>query len=349
MAEDSEKTEAPTSKRLGEARNKGDVARSHEVDTAFFLLCVFLLFNVAGGFLMDQMKLVVSGGFKHINYDLTVLSTQTLFMEYLVRFFYIFGPIALVMLFISFFSSYIQVGWIFTTEELKMNWNALFNPKGFLNLVSIESFKNLAKGLVKLSVVSFIIYLTIKKDLSNFMGLVDLSVLQIFEFTGRIILKIISNILYIYILIALGDFFWTKYLYIKKLKMSKTEVKDEFRQMEGDPLVKHKIRSLMMEESAKRMMKKVPLADVVITNPVHLAIAIQYKQEEQDAPIVLAKGKDLVAEKIKEIAREHNIPIIEDKPLARLLYQKCEIGEEIAVELYGAVAEILAYIFKNKK
>lgn len=347
MAEETEKTEKPTGKRLGEAKKKGDVARSSEVDTAFFLLILLLFLKFGGPFIIHIFRDMMYYTFTHLTLPITETNILTLTIKYFIYFWLVVGPLGIILMAVGIFSSVIQVGWIFSTEQLKLNWKIL-NLGGFKEIFSIHGFKKLAKGLVKLSILSLIVWLTIRKEINNFMGLMFLDINTIFIYLLKLIIKVITYLLLFYVFFAAADFFWSKYLYIKKLKMSKSEVKDEFRQMEGDPLVKNKIRSLMMEESLKRMMGDVPKADVIITNPIHLAIAIKYSPEMSDAPIVLAKGKRLIAERIKEIARENNIPIVEDKPLARLLYKNCEVGKEIDVEFYAAVAEILANIYKTK-
>jgi flagellar biosynthetic protein FlhB len=347
MADETEKTEKPTGRRLGEARKKGDVARSSEVDTAVFLLILLLFLKFGGPFVIYIFKEIMRYAFTHLTMPLTETNVMTLTIKYFIYFWLVVGPLGLILMVMGIVSSIVQVGWIFTTNQLKLNWN-IIKLGGFKEIFSIHGFKKLAKGLIKLTILSLIVWLTIRKEIHNFMGLIFLDMSSIFIYLLKLIVKVITYLLLFYVFFAVADFFWSKYLYIKKLKMSKSEVKDEFRQMEGDPLVKNKIRSIMLQESLKRMMKDVPQADVIITNPVHLAVAIKYNPEVSEAPIVLAKGKRLIAERIKEIARENNIPIVEDKPLARLLYKNCEIGEEIDVQFYAAVAEILANVYKAK-
>lgn len=349
MPDEQDRTEMPTSKRLGEAKNKGDVARSGEIDTAVFLLIILLFIKLGGGFVFAQMQYLLSSAFTHLNYEINIQNVTTLFQENLFRYFVIYIPFGVLVIVVAFVASYMQVGWLYTPDKLKPKWNNLITPGGLKTLVSVESLKNFLKGIVKLTVLSFIMYLTIKKEIANFMGLVDMTVPMIYAYLLKLVFKVLLNILIFYAVFAIGDYLWTKFLYIKRMKMTKSEVKDEFKQMEGDPQIKSKIHTLMMEESMKRMMKKVPEADVVITNPVHLAVALEYKPEMHTAPMVVAKGKNLIAERIKEIARENDIPIIENKPLARMLYKTSEVGQEIDVELYSAVAEILAQLYKDRK
>jgi len=348
-AEGQEKTEKPTAKRQREARKKGNVAKSQEVDNALFLIAALVLFLTSGSYIMDRIKVLVTDSLININYEVTAQNIPPLVVEYLMKMFVIFFPFALTMLVITFLSSYLQIGWLFSTSSLKLNWSSLFNiGKGFSQLFSLTKLKDLWKSLIKLIGLSIIAYLTVKKEIFSFLGLASLSPQLIYTYITKIVLKLLGNILIIYSVIAAADFALTKFLHTKKLKMSKSEVKDERRQMEGDPQVKRQIMNLMFQQSRKKMMEDVPKADVVITNPVHIAVALSYDSKGESAPIVVAKGKRLIAEEIKRIAREHNIPIFEDKPLARLLYKTTELGQEISVELYGAVAEILAEIYKLK-
>lgn len=347
MADETEKTEAPTGKRLQDARKKGDVARSSEIDTAIFLLILLVILKVGGPFLLYVFKEFFTYAFLNFNTRLDILSVQNLAIKYFIYFWLIIGPIGLILMISGTIASIVQVGWIVTTDKLK--WNLDFLKMNGLNQVfSMDGFKKLAKGLVKLAILTINIWLVVRKEVDNFMGLIFLDIYQIFTYLLKIIIRVIIYLLIFYVFFAVIDYVWSKFLYMKKLKMTKSEVKDEFKQLEGDPQVKRKILKLMMEESMKRMMGDVPQADVVITNPTHLAIAIKYDPEVSDAPIVLAKGKRLIAEKIKEIAKENNIPIVEDKPLARLLYKHSEIGKPIDVQFYAAVAEILASIYKAK-
>ncbi|MDD3501175.1 MAG: flagellar biosynthesis protein FlhB [Candidatus Cloacimonadales bacterium] len=347
MADETEKTEQPTSKRLSDARKKGDVARSSEIDTAIYLLMLLLILKVGGPYILHVLKELFIQSFTNLNKRLDNVSTQTIAIKYMLYYWLIIGPIGLALMISGTIASIVQVGWLVTTDKLKWNFD-IFKMDGLKQVFSAEGFKKLAKGLVKLGVLTLIIWLVIRKEIEHFMGLSFLDINQIFTYMLKILVKIIIYLLIFYIFFAVIDYVWSKFLFMKKLKMTKSEVKDEFKQMEGDPQVKQKILRLMMEESIKRMMGDVPQADVVITNPTHLAIAIKYDPEISDAPIVLAKGKRLIAERIKDIAKENDIPIVEDKPLARLLYKHSDIGKPIDVQFYAAVAEILAAIYRAK-
>jgi flagellar biosynthetic protein FlhB len=256
-------------------------------------------------------------------------------------------PIGFAFIVGGLISMLVQVGWYVNWNALKPKFN-FFKLEGLTQIFSVEGGKKLAIDLVKLFILGLITWIVVKKFIFDLLGLVNLDLVGIYLFLVKLIVRILIALLMFYVLFAVLDFIWTKFQFIQRLKMTKSEVKDEFKQMEGDPQVKRKIMSLMMEESMKRMMKEVPKADVVITNPVHLAIAIKYDQAVSEAPIAVAKGKRLIAEKIKQIARENDIPIIEDKPLARLLYKHCKVGKPIDVQFYAAVAEILAKVYRMK-
>ena len=346
-SEESEKTEDPTGKRLSEARKKGNVARSGEVDTAFFLLMLLLIIKIGGPYIINVLKSLFEYAFRNLDTDLTLLNVQNLYIRYFFYYWVILLPIGLLFIFSGFISMLLQVGWLVTFENLKPKFE-IFKLGGLKEIFSIEGFKKLLKGIVKLFILVLITWMVIRKFLFDMLGLINLELTGIYMFLIRLVVRIITTLLIFYVFFATIDFIWSKFQHKKKLKMTKSEVKDEFKQMEGDPQVKRKILTMMMEESMKRMMKEVPQADVVITNPVHLAIAVKYDSQKGDAPFVIAKGKRLIAEKIKQIARDNDIPIVEDKPLARLLYKHCEVGKPIDVQFYAAVAEILAQVYKMK-
>ena len=340
--EQQEKTEEPTSRRKRKARNEGKVAKSEEVTNAFFLLTALVVFKTIGGFLMSKMKIYSTESLLNLDFVLKPSNMPQLF-------FTIFSPVAAILIVVTFIASIIQVGWMWTTKNIKLQLNkAIQFSNPFSKVFKPEGIKNLAKSLLKVIILGFISYLVLKNDIPFLMNLIDMNVQQIFSYVADLVLKLLFYILIFYIAFAAADFIITKLLHHKKMKMSKSEVKDERKQMEGDPEIRSKLRTLMMEESRKRMMEEVPDADVVITNPIHLAVALKYDSDKFDAPFVVAKGKRLIAEKIKEIAREHNIPIIEDKPLARMLYKTSEVGQEIVPDLYSAVAEIIAQVYKMK-
>ena len=344
------KTEEPTAKRLDDARKKGNVARSQEIDNAFFLVLFLLILTAGGGYIIRGILRTIQYGLNNLETEITILNVQHIFIQYSLHYLVIILPIGLIFIFSGLLSMTLQTGFLISWEHIKPKFD-IFKMDGLKQIFSMQGLKKLVIDLVKLTVLILIIWLVTRRFVYDILGLVNLDIVNIYLFLVRMIVRIVATLLIFYAFFAVVDYIWTKFQYTEKLKMTKSEVKDEFKQMEGDPQVRRKLLSLMMEESLKRMMKEVPTADVVITNPVHLAIAIKYDQAISDAPIVVAKGKRLVAERIKEIAREHDVPIIEDKPLAQLLYKQCKVGKGIDVQFYAAVAQILSqvYTMKNKR
>jgi flagellar biosynthetic protein FliR/FlhB len=347
MADDSEKTEEPTGKRLNQARKKGDVPRSSEVDTAIFLLMFLIIIKIGGPYIVAMLKDFYIYSFNSLNTELSIPNLQNVYIKFLYNFWIILLPISTLLIISGLVSMLLQVGWLVTFENIKPKFD-VFNFKGLKEIFSPDGLKKLVKGNVKLIILALLTWMTLRKFLNDMLGLVNLNIVSIYLFLINLVVRIIISLLIFYAFFAVIDFVWTKFNHRKKLKMTKSEVKDEFKQMEGDPQVKRKILKTMMEESMKRMMKEIPEADVVITNPIHLAVAIKYDLKISEAPIVVAKGKRLIAEKIKQLARDNDIPIIEDKPLARLLYKNSNIGKPIDVQFYAAVAEILAQVYKVK-
>ena len=223
-----------------------------------------------------------------------------------------------------------------------------FNPiNGFKRILSKESLFNLVLSIAKISLITYVAYTTIKGDADKLFILYELELNQAIALIGNIIINTGLKISIIYLLVGIIDWAYQKHKFNEDMKMTKQEVKDEFKNTEGDPQIKGQQRRRMQEASQRRMMQDVPKADVVITNPTHFAVAIRYDAESHTAPVVLAKGEDFIAQKIKEVAKEHHVPIVENKPLARTLYANVEIGEEIPPELYQAVAEVLAMIYSQ--
>ena len=246
-------------------------------------------------------------------------------------------------------ASLMQSGFIFTGEPLKPDLKKLNPISGFKKIFSMRSVVDLIKNLTIVTLISVIAYKFVKNNYMQIMNYGSLKIEAILAAFGSLVIDIFFKIAIVMLIISIIDFAYQKYKHNKELKMSMQEIKEEYKQQEGDPLIKSKIRQKQREMASGRMMQDVPDATVVITNPTHLAIAIKYEQGEDGAPIVVAIGADNVAIKIKEIASENDIPIIENKPLARLIYKELEVGSEIPADMYQAVAEILALVYKLKK
>jgi flagellar biosynthesis protein FlhB len=346
MAADN-KTEHPTSRRLQKAREKGQVARSREVPSAVVLvgglLVVFYTSEQMATGLMDQMKIVFR---LRVPSDLSVIWVNDLIRTISLGAGIIVAPVALICLALGIASNVVQGGLVFSTEGLGFHFEKLNPASGFGRLFSKNGLVQLVKGVLLISIVSFVGYKVVCSYLPIYPRLVLMDTRQLIYWTGSISFELFIKVGAFLFIIALGDYAFQKHQYLDQLKMTKQEVKDEFREMEGDPMIKGRIRRLQREASKKRMMADVPTADVVITNPTHYAVALSYKMDSMEAPKVVAKGVGFLALKIKELAREHDVPMVENRPLAQTLYKSVEVGQTIPAELYRAVAEILAYIYK---
>lgn len=353
MAEESstggEKTEAPSAKRRADFRKKGQVAQSKEVQTAG-LLTIALLFWLfyLPVFWSNISELLTSiwrnphdfDGSPSKVFSLTVFITQE--MAYLLL------PLFVLVVIIGFFSSLFQIGWLFTTQPLTPDFTKLDPVKGFGRMFSVRSLVDLLKSILKVVLIGWIAYSTVYDHFEEALILVDTSPNEAVFFLGRVAMLILAKVCGLLILIAAIDFLYTKHEMEEKMKMTKQEVKEEFKEMEGDPYIKSQIRRIQQDMAQKRMMADVPEADVVITNPTHISVAIKYDTQSMDAPMILAKGADHIAMRIREIARENDIPIMENPPVARLLH-KIDLGATIPEEMFKAVAEILAHVYSLKK
>jgi flagellar biosynthetic protein FlhB len=347
---DVDKTEKPTPRRRRKAREEGSVARSMELNSAVLLLMGtvgILLFGsgiAAGVGNLCRCLLKASG-----EVSLTTSVLPTYLWEGASTLLALFLPFFAVLILAALASNLTQVGFLVTPKPLMPKLSRLSPLKGAQRFFSARSLVELAKSILKLVVVGLVVYLAIRAEFNRILELSALRPSLLLAEIGRLAGLVLLKAAIVILLIAMFDYAYTRYEYEKSLKMSKHEVKEEFRQTEGDPQVKSKIRGLQIRAALRRMMKKVPQADVVITNPIHIAVALKYDSKRDRAPIVLAKGARRVAERIKEIAREHDIPIVENPPLAQMLYKVVDIGQEIPAELYRAVAEILAFVYRLKR
>ncbi len=351
MPEDSfqEKTEKATPRRRQKAREKGNVAKSSELNSALVLLA-----GLAGlGFLAAGMSRRLMGLFRFfLSQGFAIQLNQVNVYAYLVfvlkQIFSLLAPFLLAVVIAGVASNLAQIGFLFTTEPLKPKLGTLNPITGFKKLFSLKGLFELPKAVIKLVIIGVISYLTIRGKLPQFFLLSQMGLDAIVGVIGKIALLLGFRVSVVFLILAVIDYAFQKWDYEKRLRMTKEEVKEERRQHEGDPLVKARIRSVQRELARRRMMKEIPKADVVITNPTSLAVALRYDPEKMSAPQVVAKGARLLAKKIVELAKQHSVPIVEDKRLARLLYRKVKIGEEIPVVLYQAVAEVLSYIYRLK-
>lgn len=355
--EGGEKTEAATPKKLSDARKKGQVAKSRELTAAAELVASFLTLRVyvrqLGGRFIDIFRLVwqdVLPGFVSMNRDgLTVQANNSLFVEIVEQMLLCVLPFFLVGVIVAALSDLVQVRWQVATEPLKPSLSKLNPANGFKRMFSKQALFELLKSILKVVLILYVAYASIRSHANELFILYDMPLSQAIQLIGSVIIDTGLRISIVYIVIGVLDYIFQKRKFNEDMKMTKQEVKDEYKDSEGDPEIKGRQRQRMREVSQRRMMKDVPKADVVITNPTHIAVALKYDAEAaHSAPVVLAKGEDYMAAKIREAAKEAGVPIRENKPLARALYATVDIGQEIPPELYEAVAEILAVVYNER-
>ena len=347
-----EKTEKATPKKRQKARDEGQVAKSQEVSTAAMLIIGFSALAIFSGLLLTG----VANMFDHAFSFITDLQDDfnPAFMTGLVawglgRIILIALPIFLITTLVSVAMNLLQVGWNPTLKPLKPKFSKLNPIKGFKKIFGLQALVNFAKSLLKLTLVGIVVFVIISGEANMIPTLFDVSFGEAISYIGALLIRIGITIGVLYIFIALFDWAYTKWKHEKDIKMSKQEVKEEWKQQEGHPQVKQKIRQKMREVSMRRMMQGLPEADVIITNPTHYAVALKYDMFGlSGAPRLVAKGVDFMAKRIREVGLEHDIPIVENPPLARAIYDDVDLEQEIPEELYVAVAEIMAYVFKLK-
>lgn len=347
-----EKTEDATAKKLNDAREKGQVAKSQDLIVAFMLMTLFLVLKVFAGYLgnnfMEDYR-ASYGMISQVAGDTFTLNTASMLLSFgLQRIVTGCLPFLAGAFIMAFLANVFQVKWKPTLKPLSPKFDK-FNPiNGFKQMFSKDKLFELLKALVKIGLLGYIIYDALRDQWGMLLNMYALSFLDAIVYIGETIIDLGIKIAIFFFLFAFIDYMYQRRKFSEDMKMTKQEVKDEFKQSEGDPQVKGKIKQKMREVSQRRMMQALPEADVVITNPTHLAVAIKYDRNKSAAPIVIAKGADYLAQKIKEAAREYDIEIVENKPLARMLYYNVDLDAEIPQELYQMVAEVLAYVYGLK-
>ncbi len=353
--EGGEKTEPATQKKLDDARKEGKVARSKDLTEGVALVVLFLLLKVFIGYVGERMVNLFDSTigrmaeFVEVNRGgLSTVAITSMLMNAIVELLLIIWPFLVFGFVITFLVTIYQVGWKVSMKPMEPKLSK-FNPiNGFKRIFSKDSIFELVKSIAKVGIIVYITYTNIKDEANNLFILYEISLNQAIALVGEIILDVGLQIAIVFVFVGLVDYFYQRWKFADEMKMTKQEVKDEYKNTEGDPQIKGRIRQKMREASQRRMMQDVPKADVVITNPTHFAVAIKYDAEVSKAPIVVAKGEDFLAQKIKEVAKENNVEIVENKPLARMLYHNVDIGAEIPPELYQSVAEVLAMVYHMK-
>ncbi|MBN8234466.1 flagellar biosynthesis protein FlhB [Halobacillus kuroshimensis] len=342
-----EKTEKATPKKRQDTRKKGQVPKSQDVNTGVLLLFMFGGLFLLGGYMRDAVLNMYRHAFTYyVHQDLTQEQTHTIFVEMTMETAKVTAPLMGIAVVAGIASNLLQVGVMFTGEPLKADLKKIDPIKGAKRIFSARALVELLKSLLKISVVGVITFSIIWINKDQMMMMSQKSVEDAVSFFGTItVIMGIASALAL-LLLSVLDYTYQRYDHEKNIRMSKKDIKDEYKNIEGDPQIKAKIKEKQRQMSASRMMSEVPQADVVITNPTHYAVAVKYDDQESDAPIVVAKGVDFLALKIKDIARAHDIVTVENRPLARSLYAKCEIDKPIDEEFFKAVAEILAYVYR---
>jgi len=347
--EGQEKTEQPTGKRKEKSRQEGQVAKSQEINYVAGLFASLLYFTFSG-------PSMVRGLYRMVRRFLADISDVTINSEFVIEllgktindFFALMLPFFALLVVVAILSNIFQIGPLFTMKPLQPDINKLDPVSGFKRIISFQKLFELAKNVLKLLIIGIIPCIVLLAEVDEIPLIMDAEIWSIMGYIGSVIIKIIFYVTLVMVLLAIIDFIYQRWTNTRKMMMTKQEVKDERRQAEGDPKVKARIRQLQFRMALKRMMQDVPTADVVVTNPVHLAVALKYDRTKADAPLVVAKGARLIAEKIKQVAREHNVPLVENKPLAQTLYKMVDVGDIIPESLYRTVAEVLAYVYTQK-
>jgi flagellar biosynthetic protein FlhB len=345
-----EKTEAPTSRRLQEARKKGDVAKSMEVPSAAVLLAGVFTLYLTSTYMMEHIFMMMKFYFNNLHtLEITPGNMEMMSRESMVKTGLIVAPVMGVIVLTALLANYAQVGVLLSTEKITPKFDNLDLVKGFGRLFSKQTMANVVKSIAKIVIVGYVSFSEIKKSLPGILPLMDQDPIMILSFVAEVAFWIFLKSALIIALLAAADYAFQRWQFTEKMKMTKQEIKDEAKQTEGDPHVKGRIRAIQMEMARKRMMAEVPEAEVVITNPTRLAIALKYDNMSMAAPMVVAKGAGFIAQRIREIAAAHNIPLVENKPLAQALYKAVDLNQTIPQNLFQSVAEVLAYVYSLKR
>jgi flagellar biosynthetic protein FlhB len=346
-----EKTEKATPKKRQDSRKKGQVLKSQDVTSAILLLSVFLFLFFAAGFMRDRFFVFFHQAFTEyltlpkLDEDLAMI----IYSDVMIQMAFILLPIMLIAVVAGIAGNLFQFGLLLTAEPLKMDLKKLDPIKGLKRIFSIRAIIELMKSILKISFIGTVTTLIVMTNIDKVLGLAFKSPWDTLTTIGQLAALMGITAAFVLLFISILDFMYQKFDYEKNLRMSKQDIKDEYKNSEGDPIIKSRIKQRQREMAMRRMMQEVPDADVVITNPTHYAIALKYKDGDMDAPIVVAKGVDFIAQKIKLIANEHDIVMVENRPLARSLYEDVEIGGMIPEEFFKAIAEILAYVYRIQR
>lgn len=351
MAEDDDsKTEEPTSKRLSNAREEGNILQSQEVKTAAMLMAMTVFVWLIAPMTMTRLRGIL---LRFIEQPDTIRvgtpgELQSLAVDVLSSVgLTIIIPLGF-LLSVGLVSALAQTGWMIVPDKLVPDLNKLNPLNGLKRMFSLNSVMELGKSIAKMLVVGILCYFILKPRLADLDLLPSMDLMDILAYFHRLLVRLLFFVALIVLVIAAADWVYQRFTYLKKLRMTKQEVKDEHKQSEGDPMIKSRLRALRIQRARNRMMAAVPKADVVVTNPTHYACALKYDADTMNAPVLVAKGQNLIALKIREIAEENDVPIVENPPLARALYATVDIDREISPDHYKAVAEVISYVMRLK-
>lgn len=348
-SDSSQKTEDPTGRKLQEARDQGQVPKSQEVNNVLMILALTLSVVVFGGAMARDIVNMSLPFIETPDLVPTDIGHLTTMGWKLLGMILMAGAAPLVIaLLAAFGAGYLQFGLILSGESLMPSLEKISPLAGIKRIFSMRSLSDFLKGLLKIVLVGAIVYVVVTPSVGDLHKLIGMEAVQLLGVIADLLRRMLFTVFAAMVVIALADVLYQRYEHIKGLRMSRQEIKDEMRESEGDPLVKGRLRQLRMERARKRMMAEVPKADVVVTNPTHYAVALKY-DAQMASPKVVAKGVDKVAQKIREIAAENDVPVVENPPLARGLYAAVDIDQEITPEFYKAVAEVIGYVFRLKR
>jgi flagellar biosynthetic protein FlhB len=349
---DSDKTEEPTDHKLQEARKKGQVFKSQDVISTLLLVATAGILSSTGAWLFWQIGHYTVHVWSLIpDIPKHPIGDRNNFLDglQLVLAFKVIIPLIAAAFVVAVLGNIAQIKFLFSTEPLHPKLSKINPIEGFKRIFSVRSLVELAKQVAKLTVISWVVYKVIKGEILTLTHAIQWDLYQTTSFIKKMVKKIVSNVLVAMTALSIIDYIFQRQQFMKQMKMSIQELKDEYKDTEGNPQVKGKIKQLMRQAAMGRMMGDVPGASAVITNPTHVAVALRYRQGEDKAPMVVAKGERLLAVQIKVIAEENNVPVLENVELARMLFSASEVGQPIPPDMYKAVAEVLAYVFKLKK
>jgi flagellar biosynthetic protein FlhB len=348
--EGGEKTEEPTGHKLGKAREKGQVAKSQDITSAGILFIAGGVLVLCAPFIWEHLVGVYTYYVWRIaEIDITTVDIWPWFYTAMQEILIMILPLSFAIMIAGIAINLYQLGGlIISTENIQFKLSNINPISGFKNMFKLKSLVDLIKHSIVICVIAWMCYSIINSHMETFTVMIDMQPAEMALFTLKVVAEMYFKVVLLLIVIAFIDYSYQKWQFMRDMRMSKQEIKDEYKNMEGDPKVKARIRQIQAEGAKKRMLADVPKADVVVTNPTHFAIALVYDSNLAQAPLVLAKGQDLLAQRIKDIAKEAKVPIVENKPLAQALYKVAEVGQIIPFEFYKAVAEVLSYVYKIK-